>query len=379
MDLRDSPDEAAFRARARAWLAEAVPAVDDPAAARARWFDRDFLTTYARRLHAAGYAGLGWPVEYGGRGLPLGHQAIFLEESARRGATEQAGVIGLGMVGPTVVAWGTPAQRAHYLPGIMRGDLLFCQGFSEAEAGSDLAAVATTARLDGDAYVVDGQKLWSSYAAVADHCLLLARTGGQRHRGLTCLLVDLRTPGVTVRPLRQITGRADFAEISFDGARVPAGAVLGEPGDGFRVAMTTLAHERGTFGFTLTARLEEHLRQFVALLRACPLADDPGVRDRLAVIWTDLAALRWTNLRLLAELAEGGEPGPRTSVVKLLWSQANQRLAHLGAEVAAADERATALWRDRLLRSRGNTIEGGTSEVLRDVLAERVLGLPRSR
>ncbi|MEE3922452.1 acyl-CoA dehydrogenase family protein [Micromonospora sp. BRA006-A] len=155
--------------------------------------------------------------------------------------------------------------------------------------------------------------------------------------------MDLRTPGVTVRPLRQITGRADFAEISFDGARVPADAVLGEPGDGFRVAMTTLAHERGTSGFNLTARLEEHLRQFVALLRSSRLADDPGVRDRLATVWTDLAALRWTNLRLLAELAEGGEPGPRTSVVKLLWSQANQRLAHLGAEVAAADERATAL------------------------------------
>ncbi|WP_018680522.1 acyl-CoA dehydrogenase family protein [Actinokineospora enzanensis] len=382
MDLRDGPDEASFRTRLRHWLATAVP--DEPDAERAarRWQDREFVRGYTTALWEAGYAGLGWPREYGGQDLPIGCQAVFLEETARRGAAEHAGVIGVGMVGPTVIAWGTPEQRARFLPGILSGDTVFCQGFSESEAGSDLAAVRTRAIPDGDGYRLDGGKLWSSYAPLADHCLVLARTDPDAtgHAGLSCLLVDLASPGVEVRPLRQITGASDFAELRFDGVRVPAAAVVGPPGDGWKVAMTTLAHERGTFGFTLTARLEVQLDRLMGMARDCGADDDPLVRDELVSLWVELAGLRWTNLRSLTTLRRTGSPGPETGIVKLRWSRANQRLAHLAVRVADAHGGPwRAYWRTQLLRSRGNTLEGGTSEILRDIVAHRVLRLPKSR
>ncbi|QLQ35857.1 acyl-CoA dehydrogenase family protein [Micromonospora robiginosa] len=384
MDLRDSAEEAAFRAGLRDWLARSVPVTTGTAGApaRGRWDDVDAVRSFSAALHEAGYAGLTWPVEYGGRGLSPVHQAIYLEESARAEAGEHIGVIGLGMVGPTVIACGSPAQRAWYLPRILTGEIIFCQGFSEPEAGSDLSAVRTLARRDGDELVVTGRKVWSSYAHLADHCLLLARTDpdATRHRGLSCLLVDLRTPGVTVRPIRQMTGEAEFAEIEFDEVRVPLDAVVGEIGDGWRVAMTTLAHERGTFGFTLTARLEVAFRRLVATARARGRDTDPLVRDQIAARYVELEGLRWTNRRALAELRRTGTPGPETSVVKLRWSQAHQRLTAL-AVLLTADGRPDGwdrYWRREMLRSRANTIEGGTSQVLRNVIAERVLGLPRS-
>jgi alkylation response protein AidB-like acyl-CoA dehydrogenase len=389
MDLRDTPAEAAFRATLRDWLATALPATgDDPYAAVARWNDRDFVRRWTGALYAAGYAGLTWPKEYGGQGRSLAVQAIFLEETARAGASEHIGVIGLGMVGPTIIACGSVEQKAWYLPRILSGESVFCQGFSEPDAGSDLAAVRTRAVLDGDAFVVTGTKVWSSYAHLADHCLLLARTdpGGRRHHGLTCLLLDMRAPGVTVRPLRQITGVADFNEIVLDEVRIPATAVVGTVGDGWRVAMTTLAHERGTFGFTLTARLETQFRRLLDTARARGADDDPVVRDRIAALYVDLAGLRWTNQRALATLARTGTPGSETSIVKLCWSQTNQRLTELAVELLGRDASRCGddgfwdgYWQHHQLRSRGNTIEGGTSEILRDVVADRVLGLPRSR
>jgi alkylation response protein AidB-like acyl-CoA dehydrogenase len=384
MDLRDTAEEAAFRAALREWLAERLPPVrpDTPPSA-ARWGDRDFIRRWTAELYAAGYAGLTWPSEYGGQGRPVSHQAILLEETARFEASEHIGVIGLGMVGPTVIAWGSPEQKARYLPGILSGDIVFCQGFSEPDAGSDLAAVRTRGRVEPDGYVVTGRKVWSSYAHLADHCLLLVRTdpAATRHQGLTCLLLDMAAPGVTVRPIRQITGDADFNEIVLDDVRVPGDALLGPEGGGWRVAMTTLAHERGTFGFTLTARLEVHFRRLVATARATGTEGDPLVRDELAALYVDLAGLRWTNYRALAAIARTGAPGPETSIVKLCWSQTYQRLTALALRMLdGADlDGWGGYWRYHHLRSRGSTIEGGTSEILRDVVADRVLRLPRSR
>ena len=230
MDLRDSDEEAAFRAGLRRWLREHLPGGGQP---EHSW-SVDELKVWSKRLHEAGYAGLTWPVAYGGQGHPPSFQAIYAEESALAGAPDHLNVIGMNMVGPTLVAHGTAAQQARFLPGILSGDILFCQGFSEPGAGSDLASVRTRATLDGDAYVIEGEKVWSSYAHLADFCLLLARTNsdGPKHQGLTCFILDMRAPGVSVRPLRQLSGESDFNQIILDGARIPAEHVVGEPGQG---------------------------------------------------------------------------------------------------------------------------------------------------
>jgi alkylation response protein AidB-like acyl-CoA dehydrogenase len=297
-------------------------------------------------------------------------------------------VIGLGMAGPTIMAWGSQEQKDRYLRPLLAGEQIWCQGFSEPGAGSDLASLRTRAELDGDTWVVDGQKVWSSYAQVADWCLLLVRTDPtqERHRGLSYLLVDMHAPGVEVRPLRQITGDPEFNEIYFTGVRVPRDSMLGAPGQGWDVAMTTLLHERGTLGFALTARLEQLLARLVSTAREARrqdgsrAADDPLVRDQVAALSIDLAGLRFTNYRAIAALQRTGVPGPEGSIAKLHWSEANQRLTALAHELLGADARLDdTFWGYQHLRSRGNTIEAGTSEILRSIVAERVVGLPRSR
>ncbi len=385
MDLQDSPEEALFRAGLRAWLEANVPPElrgfrgwNDAALAQGR--------AWSGKLCDAGYAGLTWPKEFGGAGLPWSYQAVYLEELARAEAPQHMGVIGVGMAGPTIMAHGTPEQKARYLPKILSAEEIWCQGFSEPGSGSDLASVRTHAELASDRFRVSGQKVWSSFAHVADQCLLLARSaaGAERHEGLTYLVVDMKSQGVEVRPLRQITGEAEFNEIFFTDVAVPKENVLGEVGGGWRVAMTTLLHERGTFGFALAGALEVAVRKLVALARE-QARGDPLVRDAVAREWIELQALKLTNYRALAQLARTGVPGPEGSVAKLRWSEANQRLTKLAiaiigqeAQVAAGDG-VSGYWRYQQLRSRGNTIEAGTSEILRNIIAERVLGLPRSR
>jgi alkylation response protein AidB-like acyl-CoA dehydrogenase len=386
MDLRDSPAQARFRAELREWLA-ATLAGYDRRPRPGRW-DLAVVREWTVALHAAGYAGLTWPREYGGQGRSVDFQAIFLEETADADAPEHIGVIGLGVVGPTILAHGTAAQRAQHLPRILSGTTVFCQGFSEPEAGSDLAAVRTRAVRDGDDFVVTGHKLWSSYAHLADACLVLARTdpAGERHSGLTCLLLDMHSPGVAVRPQRQLTGEAGFNEIVLDGVRVPAAQVLGDVDDGWRVAMTGLANERGTLGFTLVARFAVALRRVIATARATGQAGDPVVRDRIAGLAVDLAGLRWTSYRALSTIRAGGTPGPESSYLKLSWSVGNQRLTALALDLLGPDAVLDAAggfwhgyWQYQQLRSLGNSIEGGTSEIQRNIVAERILGLPRSR
>jgi alkylation response protein AidB-like acyl-CoA dehydrogenase len=386
VDFRDTPEEAAFRDEVRAWLAANVPGELRSYGFGLRSEDRAAMRAWSAALHAAGYAGLTWPKEYGGSGAPVSHQAIFLEELARAEAPPHINVIGLGMAGPTIIAHGTEEQKERYLEPLLAGEEIWCQGFSEPDAGSDLSAVRTSCRVEDDRFVLDGQKVWSSYAHVADFCILITRSdpASQRHDGLTYLIVDMHAPGVEVRPLRQITGDAEFNEIFFTGVEVPRENLLGEIGGGWQVAMTTLLHERGTLGVALVSRLE------IAVLKLLELARDRGAtpvqRDAIAREWIELEALRLTAYRSLSALARTGIPGPEGSILKLQWSEANQRLTALGLDILGRDaqlvgERAPygGWWAQQQLRSRGNTIEAGTSEILRSIVAERVLGLPRSR
>jgi len=386
MDLRDTPEEAAFRAELRAWLEEHLPEELRGHRGGAARFDDPALRAWSRALYDAGYAGLTWPKEYGGAGAPYTFQAIFLEELARAEAPPHIGVIGIGMAGPTIMAHGTEEQKARYLAPILSAEEIWCQGFSEPGAGSDLAGVRTSARLEDGYFLVNGQKVWSSFAHIADWCILLTRSdpSSTRHAGLTYLIVDMHAPGVEVRPLRQITGEAEFNEIFFTDVRVPVENLLGDVGGGWQVAMTTLLHERGTLGFALQAALEVQVRKLVSLAR--DRGAEPLQRDRIAREWIELQALRYTNYRALSQLVKTGIPGPEGSISKLVWSEANQRVTKLALELLGPDaalgpENAPygGYWQHQQLRSRGNTIEAGTSEILRNIVAERVLGLPKSR
>ena len=381
MQLRDSPGEAAFREEVRTWLADNL--TDDLRGRRggAARFE-DWGREWSSRLGEAGYAALTWPKEYGGGGAPYSHQAILLEELARSQAPGHIGVIGLGMAGPTIIVHGTDEQKARYLPKILSAEEIWCQGFSEPGAGSDLASVRTRADLRDGRYVVNGQKVWSSYAHLADWCILVALSDpdAPRYQGLTYLLVDMHSPGVEVRPLTQITGEAEFNEIFFADVEVPVENVIGEPGQGWQVAMTTLMHERAALGFALSGAFEVAVGKLLELARDREL--DDRLRDRIAETWIELQALKWTNYRALTRLMETGAPGPEASVPKLHWSEANQRLGKLALELLGPEAQVMdgdGYWQWLQLRSRGNTIEAGTSEILRNIIAERVLGLPKGR
>jgi alkylation response protein AidB-like acyl-CoA dehydrogenase len=291
-------------------------------------------------------------------------------------------VIGLGMAGPTIIAHGTNEQKERYLQPMLAADEIWCQGFSEPDAGSDLAAVRTRAERQGDLYVVNGQKVWSSFAHIADFCILVTQNDPQapRYRNLAYLLVDMHSPGIEVRPLRQITGEAEFNEIFFTDVEVPVANRLGDEGDGWNVAMTTLLHERATLGFALTAALDTSVRRLISTASEHVDTDD-RLLERVGREWIELQALRYTNYRALGTYQQTGIPGPEGSGVKLRWSEANQRLTKLALELLGPDGILVGdgWWQHQQLRSRGNTIEAGTSEVLRNIIAERVLGMPKSR
>src|SRR4051812_5076302 len=387
MDLRDTQDEAQFRSDLRAWLDANLAEDKRGSRGGAQRFDDKFAREWSRKLYDAGYAGLTWPKEFGGQSAPYTFQGIYLEETARAEAPSHIGVIGLGMAGPTIQAWGSDEQKERYLANILSAEEIWCQGFSEPGAGSDLASARTRAVLDGDEWVVNGQKVWSSWAHIADWCILVVRTDpeAQKHRGLSYLLVDMHSPGVEVRPLRQITGDPEFNEIYFTDVRVPKDSMLGKPGEGWQVAMTTLLHERGTLGFALTAQLEQILQRVIVTAKQTGNADDPLIRDRVARHWVELQALRYTNYRTITSLMKTGVPGPEGSIAKLHWSESNQRLTKLALELLGPASQLdgdggwwNGYWQYWQVRSRGKTIEAGTSEVLRNIVAERVVGLPKS-
>jgi alkylation response protein AidB-like acyl-CoA dehydrogenase len=399
MDFRDDAEEAAFRSSLRTWLADNLPpGWGTPSFVEPRTLEGQvaFHKDWSRRLYDGGFVGLTWPRRYGGHEAPIGLQTIVIEELGRTEAPDHIGVIGIGMAGPTILAHGTDEQKDRFLKNILTGEEVWCQGFSEPDSGSDLASLSTKAVTDGEGgLLVTGQKVWSSFAHIADWCILLARTdsSGDKHEGLTYVLMDMHAPGVTVRPLRQITGEAEFNEIFMDGVRIPGDRVVGRVGQGWTVAITTLMNERANVGFALLARLDVALRRLVALAKetgrnGSRAADDPLVRDRIADLWTDLQALRFTVYRAFSAFLKRGAPGPEGSVAKLSWSETNQRLTKLALEIEGAfavlgpgSDRTVdgGRWQRAQLRSRGNTIEAGTSEILRNIIAERVLGLPKSR
>jgi len=387
----------AFRSRLRAWLEAALTgrfAGLRGAGGPGREHEaHDERVAWNRELAAAGWTCLGWPPGHGGRGATLAQQVIFHEEYARSGAPARVGYVGEELLGPTLIAFGTPEQQRRFLPPIAAVTELWCQGYSEPGAGSDLAAVATTATRDGGEWVITGQKVWTSLAHVADWCFVLARTepGSRRSTGLSYLLVPMRQPGITVRPIRQLTGTSEFNEVFFDGARTQASLVVGEPGDGWRVARATLATERGAATLGLQIGFRRELEALLAQARDTGAAADPLLRDRLARAWVGLEVLRAHAMRTLGN-PDAASTGPAStgpastgaSEIKLLWSRWHQDLGELAMDVAGArsmvarGEPYDLTEQQRIyLFSRADTIYGGSDEIQRGIIAERALGLPR--
>jgi len=394
MDLNFSPEELAFRDQLRAWLQANVP--KDWSEWREKPLDESFpyRRAWQRKLYEAGWAAVSWPKEYGGRSATLMQQAIFWEEMARVEAPPMANALGLGLIGPTIIALGTDAQKKRFIPKILSAEEIWCQGFSEPNAGSDLASLQTEARLDGDHYVVNGQKVWTSYGWVGDWCELVVRTDPDvpKHKGLTVLLVDMKAPGVEVRPLRQMTGESEFTELFFRDVRVPVENVLGKVSDGWNVAVSTLMYERGSYGARLHLIFKRNISRLIQLARTIPrnggtAAEDPLIRQKLAQCAAEIEIMRLNQLRAFSRITATGVPGPEGSIQKIFWSELNQRVQQLAQEILGpygqllgTDSLAVdkGLWSYGYLRARGNTIEAGTSEVQRNIIGHFVLGLPRS-
>ncbi|MEV4682292.1 acyl-CoA dehydrogenase family protein [Streptomyces kurssanovii] len=340
---------------------------------------------WERHMAAAGWTCVGWPKEYGGRGATLEQQVALHEEYALADAPARVGHIGEQLLGPTLIAFGTPAQRERFLPRIVAVEELWCQGYSEPDAGSDLAGVRTRAELDGDEWVVTGQKTWTSLAHASDWCFVIARTepGSTRHQGLSYLLVPLDQPGVEVRPITQLTGTCEFNEVFFDGARTPAGNVVGAPGGGWKVAMATLGFERGVSTLGQQVGFRRELEAVIERAKRNGAAEDPLIRDRIARAWTGLEIIRGNALRML-DGAAAGAPGPEASIVKIFWATWHRELGELAMDVCGADGMLAAGepydlddFQRLFLFSRSDTIYAGSNEIQRTIIAERVLGLPK--
>jgi alkylation response protein AidB-like acyl-CoA dehydrogenase len=376
MDLTFSETEAAFRDELRAWFETNDPGPEPDGEETNYAWRRD----WQRRLAAGGWAGVHWPREYGGRGASITESAIFFEELGRARAPLPANVLGLLLAGPTIMTYGTDAQKERYLSPILTADEIWCQGFSEPEAGSDLAALKTRAVRDGDEWVVTGQKVWTSGAQYSKWCMLVARTDADapKHKGLTYFLMDMEQEGVQIRPLVQITGEPEFNELFLEGARIPDENVLGGVGNGWKVALTTLMNERSGLAFFLQVRLRNLLDELIEEASARGLLDDAVVADKLGQLHLKAEILRLTAYRGLTTIEKYGTPGPEGSLTKWMWSETNQELAQFAADLLGPDALTSGnRWAYELMRSRGNTIEGGTTEILKNIVAERVLGLPR--
>ena len=381
-----SADDDAFREQVRAWLAEhlagewaSVRGLGGSGQGEHAYDDR---LAWNRHLAEHGWTCLGWPEEHGGRGLSLTQQAIFHEEYARADGPELVNHLGEQLLGPTLIELGTDEQKERLLPGIRAVDELWCQGYSEPGAGSDLAAVNTRAVLDEDAdeWVLDGQKVWTSWAQKADWIFVLARTepGSSRHHGLSFLLVPMHQDGVEVRPIEQITGGMEFNEVFFSDARTDASMIVGEPGDGWKVAMALLGFERGVSVLGQQVGFERELDDLIDLARSNGAIDDPVIRDRLAAQSAEFEVMRVNAVRSLTEATPGAD-----NVAKLVWSNWHRRLGELAMEVAGAESltgeasKNLGRWQNLFLFSRADTLYGGSDEIQRNILAERVLGLPK--
>src|SRR5438309_6749460 len=386
MDFDLSPADVAFRDELRAWLSENTPPDVDVAAT---FEDAEALRDWQRMLHGGRWVGIHWPAEYGGRGASLVQVAIYNEELARARAPQILGRAGVNLVGPTLIAHGTEEQRKKWLKRILSAEDIWCQLLCEPGAGSDLAGLSTKAEKRGDTYFVTGQKVWTSYARFADFGIGLVRTDptAPKHKGISMLAIPMQQKGIDVRPLRQITGESEFNEVFFDEVPVPAENLIGVEHDGWRVAGTTLANERGT-GFVWKEQVLHEVARDLLWRRAIErgATADPLVRQKLAQSWMDVEIFRLHNARTLTRLSRGEQIGPESSIVKLFWTEMSQKLAeHAGsifgedALVTAGDPRALdrGRWHRAMLWSRAASIAGGTSEIQRNIIGERLLGLPR--
>src|SRR3954452_8422656 len=375
MDLTFNDRETAFRDELRQWLADNPPDPEptDPEDSEAHAWRRK----WQRQLYDNGWAAPAWPVEYGGRGASLMESAIFFEELGRARAPLPANVLGILLGGPTLIAWGTDEQKERYLTPILSAEEIWCQGFSEPDAGSDFAPLKTRAVKDNGDWVVTGQKVWTSGAQYSKWCMLVARTDSDvaKHKGLTYFLMDMEQDAVQVRPLRQITGEAEFNELFIEEARIPDANVVGGVGNGWKVALTTLMNERAGLGFALQIRLRHLLDDLFAVAGERGMLEDPLYADAIAELHVRCESIRLLAWKGLTDVERYGQPGPEGSLVKWLWSETNQRLTQLAADVIGAEALTVGhSWSYELLRARGNTIEGGTTEVLKNIVAERVLG-----
>jgi alkylation response protein AidB-like acyl-CoA dehydrogenase len=384
VEYSEDDDGERFRIQIRQWLGDnltgrfaALKGLGGPGREHEAFEER---LEWDRHLAAAGWTCLGWPVEFGGRGAPLSHQVVFHEEYARADAPARVGHIGEELLGPTLIAFGTPEQRTRFLPGIISVGELWCQGYSEPGAGSDLAAVSTSAALDGDEWVITGQKIWTSLAHLADWAFVIARTerGSTRHAGLSYLLVPMKQDAITVRPITQLTGTSEFNEVYFDGARTAADLVVGEPGRGWSIAMGTLGFERGVSTLGQQVGFARELDGVIAVARSNGSIEDPLVREKLTRAWMGLRVMRAYALTTLGGTGTQGED----SISKLLWANWHRGLGELAMDVVGApsmlapdgelDE-----WQRLFLFTRADTIYGGSNEIQRNIISERVLGLPR--
>jgi alkylation response protein AidB-like acyl-CoA dehydrogenase len=396
MDLTLTPAEEKFRDECHAWLEAHVPRQWHDAAFREALSPAEelaFLKSWQRTLYEGGWVGLAWPREYGGRGATFMEQVIFNQEMTRAKAPPLINVLGIIIAGPTITVHGSEEQKRRYLPKILSAEEIWCQGFSEPNSGSDLASLTTRATLDGDEFVVSGQKIWNSFGHLSQQCLLLVRTDFNvpKHKGISALIVDMQSPGITVKPLRQITGDAEFNEIFFDNVRVPRANLLGEMNDGWNVAITILMFERLNTASLLETQTKIALDELIETARRTlrngrPATEDPLIRQKLAQIYIDVEILRLSTYRSITRLQRGQRPGPEGSIDKLFWSETAQRLFAVAMEILgpygqlvkgskwAID---SGRWPDQFLRARADTIAGGTSEIMRNIIGERVLGLPK--
>jgi alkylation response protein AidB-like acyl-CoA dehydrogenase len=396
MDLNLTAQEQRFRDEFRAWLQTNVPeewstfgSHDESSQERF-----DFLRTWQKKMYEAGWVGIHWPKEFGGRGSTLIEQTIFTEEMARAAAPPLINVLGLSLLGPTLIAYGTEAQKQRFLANILSADEIWCQGYSEPNAGSDLASLRSEALVEGDHFIVNGQKTWTSFGHYADYCFAVVRTdpNAPKHKGLSYMLIDMHSSGVTVRPLKQMTGESEFNEVFFENVRVPAENVVGKVNDGWNIAIATLMFERGTLGASLQITFKRQIERLIELSRRIdhdgrPASENPLVRQKLAQIFTEIEIFRLNQMRTLTRMSKTGVPGPEGSIQKIFWSEMNQRMQQVAMEILGPYGQLTreskyaidhGQWAHAYLRSRGNTIEAGTSEIQRNIIGHFVLGLPKS-
>lgn len=397
MDFNYTPEQDAFRAELRAWL-ESEKAAGTLRDAKASSLDEyvEHGRRWQKRLYDAGWCGLQWPAEYGGRGIGIIEQIIFQEELGRIGSPQLVNLLALSMVGPLIIDEGTEEQKTRYLKSILDASEIWCQGYSEPGAGSDLAAIKTKAVREGDEFVVNGQKVWTSYAQYADLCILLVRTDpdSAKHKGLTLIVLDMKSEGVDVRPLRQMNGDSEFNEVYLEDVKIPVGNIIGQEGEGWKMAVTLLMYERATLTFQRQLQSRVALDDMMTFAREFDLrgtiaADDPIYRQRLAQAYIESEAMRLTATRHLTErMKRDDPPGPEGSMEKLFWSEMYQRMLEIPMSIAGAyamldqDDPLAPLggrWPHLFMYSRGRTIAAGTSEVQRGIIAQRVLGLPKDR